>query len=154
MDASLLAASLESSAFGLWMRAGWTYPIANALHLIGLALLLGPIVLIDLRVLGYARELPLGSLTSALTPFVVAGFLIAAISGFALFAADATALVGHRLLWIKLVVIALALINAIMFRLAFNEPANTPPWTARGMALLSILLWTGVLVAGRMIAYV
>lgn len=154
MDASLIAASLEGSAFGEWMRAGWSYPIANVLHLIGLALLVGPILLLDLRVLGFARDLPLDRVSSVITPFVVCGIVLATITGFALFAADAQALVRNPLLWVKLVAVVVALINAAMFRRAFRNTATTTPALARAMAAFSIVLWTGVLVAGRMIAYV
>ncbi len=154
MDASLIAASLEGSAFGEWMRVGWSYPVANVLHLVGLALLVGPIVLLDLRVLGFARDLPLERVTQVLTPFVYGGLVIAVITGAGLFAADAKALVGNTLLWVKLGAIALALVNAVMFRRTFRRPASPVPASARAMAVTSILLWTGVLVAGRMIAYV
>lgn len=154
MDVSLMAASLESSAFGMWMRAGWSYPVANVLHLIGLALLVGPILLLDLRVLGFARDLPLDRVSSVISPFVACGIVLAAITGFALFAADAQALVGNRLLWIKLGAIVLALINAAIFRRFLRASAGSASTGQRTLAAFSIVLWMGVLVAGRMIAYV
>lgn len=158
MDLAPFAAALEASALGTWMRGGWSYALVNVAHLAGLALLVGPIVLLDLRLLGFGKGFAPEAVSAALTPFAVAGLLLSAASGIALFAADATALVGNRLMQFKLLALALAVANAALFRFAFAR--HLPHWdrrgrlSARASALLSILLWSAILVAGRLIAYV
>lgn len=157
MEIAALAAWLEQSALGQTMRGGWAYPLANVLHLAGLVLLLGPILLLDLRLLGYGKRFPAASVSRTLTPFAVAGLLLAVPSGLALFAADAQALLGHRLMQLKLLAIALALGNALLFRLLFERQLigwdRAAPLGGRICALLSLLLWPAVMVAGRWIAY-
>lgn len=159
MDPAALAAVLEASALGTWMRGGgWNYAIVNVLHLVGLALLVGPILLLDLRLLGFGTQFPAHAVSRALTPFAAAGLLVALPSGIALFSADAVALLGNRVLQIKLIAVALGILNITLFHRMFAR--HLPDWDrarpglARVSALLSIGLWLGILVAGRMIAYV
>ena len=73
MDPQALATALEASSLGAWVRDGWNYPIVNTLHLVGLALLVGPIVLLDLRLLGYGKAFAPDAVSAALTPIAVAG---------------------------------------------------------------------------------
>ena len=91
MDA--LAAAAEASALGSFARgSSWAYPIANLGHLLGLVLLVGGIGVIDLRLIGAFRSLPLVALARVLTPLALAGLALMAMTGPILFAADATAL--------------------------------------------------------------
>jgi len=159
MDPTAWAAALESSALGEWMRGdAWAYPVVNVLHLLGLTLLVGPIVLLDLRLLGAGGVFPLGAVSRTLTAWSVAGLLVLLPSGFALFAADAGPLLDNPALRFKLVAIALAIVNAVAFRWLWSnrlaEWDQAPPTFGRLQALVSILLWLAVPVAGRMIAYV
>lgn len=160
MEPTALAALLQESALGAWVRGGgWTYAIANVAHLVGLVLLVGPILLLDLRVLGAgAARFALGDVLAALTPFAATGLALALASGMLLFAADAVSLWAHPLMRWKLAAVALGLANIAWFRgaLARGEglPAGAVAPAARLSALASIVLWTGILAAGRMIAYV
>lgn len=158
MDPAALAAALEASALGVWMRGGWSYPVVNVLHLIGLTLLVGPILLLDLRLLGFGAAFPRQAASRALTPFAVAGLLLMLATGVPLFAADASALVGNRVMQVKLLLVALGLVNAIAFRRVFARRLaswdTAVPTSARAMAALSILIWLSALIAGRLIAYV
>lgn len=158
MDPQALAAALEASSLGAWARAGWNYPIVNVLHLVGLALLVGPIVLLDLRLLGFGKAFAPDATSAALTPIAVAGGVLMLASGIALLAADATSLATNRVMLLKLLLVALGLANALAFRVVHGRHLrrwrHVVPLPARAQALLSILLWTLALVAGRMIAYV
>lgn len=117
-------------------------------------LLLGGIGLVDLRILGAFRSLPLRPLARALVPIAATGVLILAASGSILFAADAEAVAQNATFRLKLVLIALALANLVLFRLLYGAvAADPPPLAARLLALASLLLWTSVAIAGRMIAY-
>jgi hypothetical protein len=158
MDPQALAAALEASALGAWARDGWHYPIVNVLHLIGLALLVGPIVLLDLRLLGFGRAFAPDAVSAAVTPLAAGGLLLMLASGIALLVADAAALAANRMLLLKLLLVALGLANAIAFRVLYGRHLvrwqQAVPLPARVQASLSILTWGSALVAGRLIAYV
>jgi hypothetical protein len=128
------------------------YPAANVLHLLGLVMLLGALGLADLRVAGAFRTLPLRPMIAALTPVGVAGFVILAITGPLLFAADATALVRSDVFRLKLLLILIALGNALIFRWQWRRGAE-PGLALRAGAIASLLLWLAVAALGRLIAY-
>ena len=153
------AAALEATALGAWMRSsGWAYPAVNLLHLLGLVLLVGSMVLLDLRLLGAGRRLPLPAVSALLTPVAAAGLLIMLPSGALLFTADAGPLSVQPMLQLKLLWIALGLANALLFcgwwggRLADWDAR--PPLLGRVQAAASLLIWLGVAAMGRLIAYV
>lgn len=134
--------------------SGSAYAWINNMHLLGLVMLIGAIGVVDLRIAGLWRSLPLPALSRALTPVGVIGLAILIGSGALLFAADAPALVRSDTFGRKLVLILLAIANALMFRLAWRRGVPIePPMTARIMAAASVLLWLAVALHGRMIAY-
>jgi hypothetical protein len=148
------AAAVRDSQFAAFVgSSSWAYPVANLLHLLGLVLLLGGIGLVDLRLAGLFRTLPLEPLLGALTPLAIAGFVLLALSGPVLFAADAASLSHSPILGWKLALIALAGLNAAAFR--WLRSGNTGEATAseRFFAVASITLWLLVAALGRMIAY-
>jgi hypothetical protein len=128
------------------------YPVANILHLLGLVMLLGAIGLADLRVAGAFRTLPLRPMIAALTPVGVAGFALLALTGPLLFAADATALVRSDVFRLKLLLILIALANALVFRWQWRR-GTEPGAILRAGAIASLLLWLAVATLGRLIAY-
>lgn len=159
MDPQAVAAALEASWLGAWARDGWHYPIVNTLHLVGLALLVGPILLLDLRLLGLGRAFAPDAVSVVVTPIATSGLLLMAASGIALLAADATALLDNRVMLLKLSMVALGIANALAFRILHGRrlagwQRTVPPLPARLHAGASILLWMAALAAGRMIAYV
>lgn len=154
MALAAIAARVADTPFANWAAgSSWAYPVANVLHLLGLVLVIGGIGLVDLRFLGLFRRLPLQPLSAALTPLAIAGILLLAASGSILFAAD-TAVASSETFRNKLMLIAVALANAVAFRLLYcRSPADPPPRPARLMAAVSLLLWLLVAASGRMIAY-
>jgi hypothetical protein len=128
------------------------YPAVNVLHLLGLVMLLGAIGLADLRVAGAFRTLPLRPMIAALTPIGVAGFVLLAVTGPMLFAADATALVRSNVFRMKLLLILIALGNALVFRWQWRR-GGEPGLPSRIGAIASLLLWLAVATLGRLIAY-
>ena len=157
MEARLigLAQALQASPFGMW-SSGAAYPWANLVHLLGLVMLVGGIGVVDLRLAGAFRALPLAALSRALTPVALVGLALMVPSGTILFAADAGSLATSDTFRIKLVLIALALANAVAFRLLWRrlDDWDAPaPIAARAMAVSSLALWLAVGVQGRMIAY-
>lgn len=150
-----IAERVAASPLAEWAASSpYAYPAANIVHVLALVLLLGGIGLVDLRTLGVFRALPLEPLARALVPIAAAGVLVMALSGSILFAADAAALATSEIFRFKLLLIAVALANVALFHWRFGRAASDPPpATARLLALFSLLLWTGVAIAGRLIAY-
>lgn len=152
-----VAGAIDGTPFALWAtRDPLAYPVANVVHVLGLALFLGPIAILDLRLLGAFPALPLPALSRALTPLALTGLLLLLASGPVLFAADALALAQSATFHWKLMLLGAALANAAAFRLLWHRRlrADRPlPAPAAGMALASLVAWTGVAILGRWIAY-
>lgn len=147
-----LFASIEGSALAAWVRESssiWAYATILTLHTVGLAIVVGVNVVVDLRLLGRAPRIPVASLR-ALFPIMWAGFAINLTSGLLLFIADATTKSGQRVFWVKLACITLALLVArtVATRLRHDHPGNL-----RALAVTSLVLWAGAIVAGRLMAY-
>jgi hypothetical protein len=151
-----LAAQLEASPVGAAMRGTrGLYPTVNTVHLLGVVLLLGAVGVLDARVLGLGRAVPLGALSRYLTPAAVVGFVLLTVSGVLLFFADATPFTRSPLFQAKLILVVLGVLNAWIFRRRFGdfEDGSEPTAAARIMAAASLGLWTGATVIGRWLAY-
>ena len=156
MDLTAFGQAIQASPFGAW-AGGEAYPFANLIHILGLVMLVGGIGIVDLRLAGLFRRIPAEPLSSALTPLAIAGLLLMIPSGATMFAADASALVNSSTFRTKLILIALALANALAFRFLWQGRIEQwdvdPPIWGRLMAAASILLWLSVAALGRWIAY-
>ena len=151
-----LLTAIEGLALATWAREStsiWAYPTILTLHTVGLAIVVGVNVVVDLRLLGRAPRIPISSLR-ALFPIMWWGFALNFATGLLLFMADATTKAGQRVFYVKLACIALALIVA---RTVSNRmsPQNDTSVTAnlRSLAVLSLFLWAGAIIAGRLMAY-
>ena len=158
IDLEAFGAAVQDSSFGLWAaQAPLVYPIANVVHLFGLIMLVGGIGLLDLRLAGLFRAIPVAPLLKALTPVALGGLALMVPSGATMFAADAEALVRSSTFQLKLTLILLALASAVAFRLLWSRRLvdwdREPPAAGRIMAVASIGLWLGVATLGRWIAY-
>jgi hypothetical protein len=137
----------------------WLYPIVEILHIIGLAVLVGAAVLFDLRLLGVSRNLPAAALAAHLLRWARASLLLIVPSGLMMFAAHATEFATNPAFQLKLILLAAAGLNAAVFHLrtfrtvaAWDHGAPAPA-AAKVSAILSLLLWTGVITCGRLLAY-
>ena len=150
-DAPAWAHWLEASALGVLARSeGWTYAIANTLHILGVAMLFGAILAYDLRVLGAVRALPLSAVAALLLPIARLGFGIAALSGVLLLAADASHVALNPAFQVKAVLISLALLNVLAFHVLARHDGGG---VLRASAAASLALWPAVIACGRLIAY-
>ena len=151
---------LEGSAIAVWTRESpsiWAYPTILTLHTVGLGVLVGANAVIDFTLLGFAPRLPVPSL-APLYRFMWGGFAINAVTGVMLFASDATTKARQPVFYIKLTLIALALVvTAVIRRTVDRAPAlraaGSGPGGGRRLAALSLLLWAGAVTAGRLMAY-
>ncbi len=135
----------------------WTYPAVNAVHIIGLSMLFGAILPLDLRMLGVWRSVPLETMARILVPLAATGFVIAAITGTLLFAVSAVDYAQMDLFLAKMALVALALINAAVLRFgAWRDVLRAESVTARARlaGAASLLLWVSVIFAGRAIGYI
>src|SRR5688500_14825367 len=136
----------------------WLYPAFETGHYIGLSLLVGGIMLIDLRVLGFARGLPLTSMLGRL-PFVWAGCAINVLTGSTLFTYGATNFGTNGAFLLKMSFMLLAALNALAFDVAVRRSggswvaADRPPSLVKGFATLSLVFWLCVVTTGRWMAY-
>ena len=129
----------------------WAYPMLESAHTIGIALLLGNLVLLELRVWGRGAELPIRPLARLALPISVAGFGLIAMSGLLMFAAAPNDMLGNRLFVIKMGLVMLAGLNAAFFHA--RDSLSVLDSTARLQTLLSLGLWVAAIICGRWIAY-
>jgi hypothetical protein len=138
----------------------WLYPSVEIVHILGFAVLVGGVTLFDLRVLGFARAIPVQLLGRHLLPWSLASLILVVPAGLMMFSADPQSLINNRVFLLKLALIASAGVNALLFHVgvyrtvaAWNTLTPAPP-LARAQALLSILLWIAIISCGRLLAYV
>ena len=151
--------AIENTAFGIWLRESpsiWAYPLVLALHTVGLAVLVGGNAVLDLRLLGAARGIPLAPLRR-LFPIMWIGFWVNALSGAALFVADASTKGTTTVFFWKLgfIVVGVVVLVALK-RLVYGgtEVPEIPSRLIRGLAGASLVLWVLAIVTGRYMAYV
>lgn len=150
---------LEGTALATWTRESpslWAYPTILTLHTVGLGIVVGLAAAIDLRLLGVARRVPLPALAPAFT-LITLGFVLNAATGVLLLIADATTKTRQPVLYIKLGLIGLAVRETLRARrlLRSDDPrlGSEPSPRARAIAVSSLVLWTGAIAAGRLMAY-
>lgn len=130
----------------------WAYPALEVMHLVGIALLLGNLVLLELRVLGAAPALPLPALARVALAVALAGFGLAATSGLLMFASQPMELLANRVFTLKMLLLMAAGSNAAWFH--GRGGLQRLDRLAKAQTVLSLGLWLAVLTCGRFIAYV
>ncbi len=136
------------------------FPIVEGTHLLGLALMMAPIAMFDLRLLGVAwKDEPVSKIRDQFLPITVWGFALMMTTGVILFWSEAVKCWNSTYFRIKLVALLLAGLNALLFHSTIDrkitEWENSPlmPSRAKLAGVLSILTWTAVIAAGRYTAY-
>ena len=121
------------------------------LHIVGIALLLGSLVLLEARVWGLGKELPVRPLARLALPVTLAGFGLVVCSGLLMFAAHPAEMLANRAFLIKLGLVQLAGLNAIWFHA--RKGLDRCDGLARAQTAVSTGLWLGAIISGRWIAY-
>jgi hypothetical protein len=152
--------AIEHSWLGVLARESvWLYATANVLHILALTVFAASVAMMDARLLGAFREIAPGPFVNRVRVVAIAAFMAMILTGSVLFAAEATHVSVNPVFRIKLLLIAAALTNALVFELAGKArlngiPAGTStPALARASAAISLVLWFSVAAAGRLIAY-
>jgi hypothetical protein len=151
---------LETSGVAVAMRQWlWLYPTVEIAHILGFVVLVGAAFMFDLRLLGLSRGLPVSAMAEHLLRWSRLALLVVAPTGALMFMAHATEMLVNPAFRLKLLLIAAAFLNAGLFhRWPFRAVGDwdteiLAPWPARLAGGLSLLLWTGVITGGRLLAY-
>ncbi|HTQ56510.1 MAG TPA: DUF6644 family protein [Bryobacteraceae bacterium] len=150
---------IESTDLSTTIREGaLPYPIIGGFHLLGIALFGGMVLMTDLRLLGWALPRRMVSdIVQQSRPWKWAGFVLVAVTGLLLAWAEPQKLYRSPSFWIKMALLTLVGVHALVFRAGvYNNTAKLDQAVtgrARLAAALSLLLWAGLIVSGRLIAY-
>lgn len=129
----------------------WLYPLLESLHVVGVALLVGNLVLLELRVWGRGAELPLAALARLALGVSASGFCLLGATGLLMFAAAPQELLVNRFFLIKMGLVSAAGLNALAFHL--RHGLQKLDGVARAQTAFSLGLWLAVIICGRWIAY-
>ena len=154
---ALLAAVEQAPAIAALRQSVWVYPLVNAGHVTGIALLFGAIAPLDLRLLGLWREVPVAQLARVLLPVAATGLVLAALTGALMFAVSAGDFAARPLFLAKLGLVAAGVANALWLRhaagwRALREGGAATAWP-RLAAAVSLVTWLAVIVCGRLLGY-
>lgn len=141
----------------------WAWPVAEMIHFVGMALLIGTVGILDLRMLGVAKGLPVAPI-QRLIPWGVFGFVLCVVSGLMFVSGDSTTLplarFGNLAFQLKMVFLALAGLNVLAFYVFgvaratdAMKAGDDAPWSGKITAALSLFFWLAVIYFGRMIMY-
>lgn len=140
-------------------EGAYAFPVLEALHVVGLALVLGSIATFDLRILGWAgRSRTTAGLFRDILPWTWIGFTVAIVTGLAMFASSATTYVDNKVFLVKMALLLLAGANVLFFHVhpqrKMLAAGQAVPGLLRASAALSLSLWLTIVVLGRWIAFV
>jgi hypothetical protein len=140
-------------------QSNWLFSTLDTIHTLGIVLVAGAIMLVDLRLLGAAlRRVPVVQVVARIVPATLGGFGVMLVSGGLLFSSEAVKMYHSPAFRIKVILLALVGLNALIFhRTIYRDAANwdpaVTPARARLAGLLSLVFWIGIIAAGRAIAY-
>lgn len=129
----------------------WAYPALEVVHIVAIGLLLGNLVLLELRVFGMGAALPIKPLARLSLGLAATGFCLAATSGLLMFASQAEELLANRIFTLKMLILVVAACNAGLFHA--RDSLSKMDTMARVYMVISTLLWLSVVTCGRWIAY-
>ena len=152
---------LNSSAVSVWLREGeWQFPVIETIHILGLGLSVGTILWVDLRLLGLVtKHHRVSAIVDPLEPWAIAGFAVMFISGLLLFLAEPMKCFTTLSFQLKAIMLVLTGLNVWYFHakvyphVAEWDEAEVLPWPAKMVGAVSMVLWFGIIIAGRWTAY-
>jgi hypothetical protein len=148
---------IDDSALGHAIRdSRWLFPVIEASHLLGLVVIGGCVLIVNMRLLGMGlRAQPAGELARDVRPFMLASLAVMLVSGFLLFTSEAIKCYEHTAFWFKMSCLALAIVATftIQNKAVEMEDRNGGTFYVKIVALISVALWTGVGIGGRWIGF-
>jgi len=152
--------AVTGSAINEWViGSAWAWPIMEIFHFIGLSILLGSLLIFDLRLAGFIRQIDIAA-THKLLPWAVLGFGINLVTGFLFLMGDPARYTANVGFWWKMFLVMIAGLNVVWFWIKINpvmhswDPHDDPPAIAKAIAWISLGTWFGVLLLGRLIPYI
>jgi len=161
MEIPSIVRSIEASGAGEWMRMSLkAMPVVEAIHVLTTAIVFGTILIIDLRLLGFPNtRRPFTRISDELTRYTWGAFLISAVTGLLMFAANASTYYGNTAFRIKMLALLVAGVNMAVFELvtrrgvaAWDKDVAPAP-AARFAGAASIVIWVTVIVVARWIGF-
>jgi branched-subunit amino acid transport protein AzlD len=146
----------EASWLGQFVRTSvWMFPVIEAIHLLGLSMLGGLMLIVDLRLLGVAlRDQPIAVLSRGVQPWLVRSVVLMLSTGFLLFISEAVKCYHNQAFWVKMATLPVAIAFTFLVRQRFaSRDGVVTSWRSRALALVSIGLWTTVSIGGRWIGF-
>ena len=143
---------------GLVLNYAWSWPTLESLHFLALCTLMGSLMIMDLRLIGFNRLIPLQAVHS-LMPVAIVSFAINMITGLGFIFGDPHTYFANWAFWAKMLLVVLAGLNFLLYftkveptilKLGPNEPT---PMLAKAVGSLSLIFWFGVLSFGRLLPY-
>jgi len=159
-EAPAIFVALEQSGFASAIRQSpWLYPAANVGHIVALVFFVGAVAVMDVRLLGGLAVTAPGPLLARARSFAVAALIGMAVTGFALFSAEASHLAVNPVFQLKAALVGAGLVNVALYEFMVRReveklpPGAIMPARARIAGLLSLVIWVAVAACGRSIAY-
>jgi hypothetical protein len=147
----------QDSALGVMIRESvWMFPIIEAVHLLALALIGGAVLIVDMRLAGLAlREQPAATIARDAEPWLIGSLAVMIISGVLLFVSEALKCYYSPPFWLKMLFLSLAVTFTFTLRRRVATAADSfaGPWRRKAVAIVSVLLWSGVGLMGRGIGF-
>ena len=147
----------EHSAVGGAIRSSnWLFPLIEAFHLLGLAVIGGAVLVVDLRLLGIGlRRQPVAQLARDAQPWLILSLMVMVATGALMFMSEAIKCYYHPAFWVKMMSLFLAIVFTFTVhkKVVMADEARMGPLWSRLVALVSITLWSGVGIGGRWIGF-
>ena len=147
----------ENSAVGETIRnSSWLFPVIESFHLLGLAMIGGAVLIVDLRLFGLGlRRHPVAQLARDAQPWQIGSLIVMVISGVLLFTSEAIKCYYHEAFWVKMTSLFLAIVFTFTVRrkVALADETSVGPVWSKVVALVSVTLWSGVGIGGRWIGF-
>jgi Family of unknown function (DUF6644) len=149
--------AIYNSSVGKGIRESyWLFPVIEAMHLLGLAVIGGAVLIVDLRLLGFGlRRQPVADLARDAQPWLIGSLIFMFATGILLFTSEATKCYYHEAFWFKMTSLLLAIVFTFTVhrKVAFAGEKQIRPVWCKTAALVSVILWSGVGIGGRWIGF-
>ena len=148
---------IQNSSLLVAMRSSpWLFPIIATIHLFGLAMIGGSVLIVDLRLLGFGLwRQPVSRLARDAEPWLLRGLLVSVSTGVLLFMCFATKYYYLTFFWVKMASLLLVLLFtfSVRRRVTMSDETHMRPMRSKAVAFVSLSLWTTVAVGGRLIGF-
>ena len=147
----------ETTMVGDWIKnSSWAFAVIESIHLLALSVIGGAVLMLDLRLLGLGlKRQPIKDVAGEAWPWLIVSLIVMLVTGFALFASEATKCYYSTPFWVKMVslVLAMAFTFTLQRKVSLADDGQVRPAVLKLVALMSLILWFGVGAGGRWIGF-